>query len=258
MALMERFYLGTHAVSWLARVTSVRLFISAVRLRRQKAWPRAVGAWALDSGGFSELSLRGTWSVPARQYVAEVRRAVDEVGGLDFAAVQDWMCEPVILAKTGLSVAEHQERTIDSYLELSALAPEVPWLPVIQGWAVSDYWRHVDRYLERGVALSYVGVGSVCRRQATGGGERIMRTLAAGGLQIHAFGFKKLGIAACGDAIESADSMAWSFEARRERPLPGHTHKNCANCLDWALAWADDIVTTRTPPAAQLGLAGVA
>jgi hypothetical protein len=252
-----RFYLGTHAPGWLARVTSVRLFVSAVRLRLQKKWPRATTRWALDSGGFSELSLRGAWSISPRQYAAEVRRAMDEIGGLDFAAVQDWMCEPFVLAKTGLTVAEHQERTIDSYLELSALAPEVPWLPVVQGWSVGDYWRHVDRYQERGVVLSRVGVGSVCRRQASASGERIMRTLAAGGLRIHAFGFKKLGIASCGDVLESADSMAWSFEARRERPFPGHTHKNCANCLDYALAWAADMPSP-VSRAQQMAFAGVA
>jgi hypothetical protein len=57
--------------------------------------------------------------------------------------------------------------------------------------------------------------------------------------------------------IESADSMAWSFEARRERPFPGHTHKNCANCLDYALAWADELAA-QPAAARQLGLAGVA
>jgi len=257
---MKSFYLGTHNPAWLARVDSVPLFVSAVRLRKlQRTWPRAVGRWALDSGGFSELAVKGTWTVPAAQYVAEVRRAMAEIGGLDFAAVQDWMCEPFMLAKTGLSVAEHQERTIDSYLELSALAPEVPWLPVIQGWGVADYWRHVDRYQERGVALSYVGVGSVCRRQATSSAETIMRTLAADGLRIHAFGFKRRGIASCGDVIESADSMAWSFDARRAPPLPGHTHLNCANCLEYALLWADAMVAPIERAArAQLSLAGVA
>lgn len=257
---MRRFYLGTHAPGWLARVSSVRLFVSVVRLRLQQRWPRAAGAWALDSGGFSELSLRGEWSVSPKQYAAEVRRAMDEIGRLDFAAVQDWMCEPFILAKTGLSVEQHQERTIDSYLELSSLAPEVPWLPVIQGWSVFDYWRHVEQYQARGVQLSYVGVGSVCRRQGTNAGETIMRTLASDGLRIHAFGYKKRGIAGCGDAIESADSMAWSFEARRLPPLPGHTHKNCANCLEYALAWADELAApaTRAVAPEQLTLDGVA
>ena len=39
--------------------------------------------------------------------------------------------------------------------------------------------------------------------------------------------------------LASADSMAWSFDARRTDPLPGHTHKSCANCLEYALRWRE-------------------
>jgi hypothetical protein len=236
-----KFYLGTHQPHWLGKV-SVPLFVSVVRLRDMKAWPRAQGDWALDSGGFSELSLRGKWTVTPRQYAAEVCRAQSEIGRLDFAAIQDWMCEPFILAKTGLSIKQHQERTIDSYLELSALAPEVPWLPVIQGWAMADYWRHVDQYRKRGVELLYAGVGSVCRRQGTAEAETIMRTLTSDGTRVHAFGFKKRGLAQCASILASADSMAWSYDARRKPPLPGcTTHINCANCIKYALMWGREM-----------------
>jgi hypothetical protein len=34
--------------------------------------------------------------------------------------------------------------------------------------------------------------------------------------------------------------MAWSYSARRNPPLPGHTHLNCANCIDYALDWRRD------------------
>ena len=38
-----------------------------------------------------------------------------------------------------------------------------------------------------------------------------------------------------------ADSLAWSYHARREPPLPGcNTHKNCANCVRFALAWREE------------------
>ena len=39
------------------------------------------------------------------------------------------MCEPAILARTGLTVLEHHARTIRSYLELHDFAPDLPWLP---------------------------------------------------------------------------------------------------------------------------------
>jgi len=40
----------------------------------------------------------------------------------------------------------------------------------------------------------------------------------------------------------SADSMAWSLQARLLPPTPGHTHKSCANCLEFALDWRSDLL----------------
>ncbi len=53
-----------------------------------------------------------------------------------------------------------------------------------------------------------------------------------------------------GAYLESADSMAWSFSARRAPPLPGHSHKDCANCLEYALRWYEKLIA-RTPDALQ-------
>lgn len=236
-----RFYLGTHRPSWLLR-TDVPLFVSAVQLRGRRTFPRAKGRWALDSGGFSELHLHGRWTVDARTYATEVRRWAAEVGMPDFVAVQDWMCEPFMLRKTGKTIAEHQALTVRSYLELRELAPEIPWMPVVQGWGAPDYLDHVDMYSRASVdlrELAIVGVGSICRRQATAGAVRVIGALWAEGIKLHAFGVKGEGLRRFGDQISSADSMAWSFVARR-RPvlMDGCTgHKNCANCLRWALEW---------------------
>ena len=231
------FYLGTHMVNWL-RITKVPLFVSRRRLMRIKKLPKRVpGArWALDSGGFSELSINGTWSIGAPQYIAEVRRYL-EIGGMDWAAQQDWMCEPPVLEKTGYTVAEHQRRTVENYLELTTLAPDIHWMPVIQGWELPDYLLHLDMWRAAGVQGAHFGVGSVCRRQGTQFAEQLVRQLHSRGLQIHAFGVKITGLARYWDALSSADSMAWSFDARRSPPLYGHTHKNCANCLTYALQW---------------------
>lgn len=159
----------------------------------------------------------------------------------DFAAAQDWMCEPFMLERTGLPIAEHQRRTIESYLTLRDLAPEIPWLPVMQGWRVEDYRAHVEQYATAGVDLRaepIVGVGSVCRRQGTIEGGRIVRAVADLGIRVHAFGVKADGLRLFGDCLASADSMAWSFVARRRKVrLDGCTHKTCANCLRWALEW---------------------
>ena len=46
---------------------------------------------------------------------------------------------PLTFAGTHLSVAEHQARTVANYLTLRDLAPELPIIPVVQGWTVADY-----------------------------------------------------------------------------------------------------------------------
>ena len=235
-----RFWLGTHRPDWLEK-TDVPLFLSRRRLTGRKRLPRAQGPWALDSGGFTELSEAGRWSITPREYVQEARRYRDEIGRLTFCAPQDWMCEPAVRALTGLSVAAHQRRTTENYQELCALAPELPWIPVLQGWAPGDYLEHVEQYAKAGIPLAglpVVGIGSVCRRQHTGEVEHVIRRLAGAGIHLHGFGFKVQGLRNVGTFLASADSMAWSFEGRRmAKAVCGGTHKNCANCLHWALTW---------------------
>lgn len=254
-----RFYLGTHKAVWLSRV-SIPLFVSRRTLAGRKTFPKARAPWALDSGGFSELSSYGAWTVPPQQYVREVATFVREIGQLQWAAIQDWMCEPHIIQKTGLSIIEHQRRSVMSLLTLSGLAPELPWAPVLQGWTLDDYHRHVEMYAEHGVDLeSYqtVGVGSVCRRQASTQAAGIIRSLACHGLRLHAFGFKLTGLPAIHRHAVSADSMAWSFGARYEPPLPECVgkHKTCANCMTYALRWYERVQSLlKNPPPVQLGL----
>lgn len=246
-------YLGTHQPQWLGRL-DVPLFISRRRLAGRKTFPRALAPWALDSGGFTELTMHGRWTLPAVDYVAEVRQYRDAVGRMQWAAIQDWMCEPWMLTKTGLTVDEHQRRTVDSYVELLTLAPEVPWAPVLQGWAPEDYFRHLEMYAAQGfdlASLPIVGVGSVCRRQHTEEAEGFIRKLAGLGLRLHGFGFKVKGLERVADVLASSDSLAWSFAARRAPPLPGCvSHINCANCERYALRWLDHL-HARLPGAAR-------
>lgn len=236
-----RFWLGTHETSWLGRV-DVDLFISRRRLDRRKSYPRALGAWALDSGGFTELAIHGGWTLDARGYAATVRRYRDEIGGLAWVAPQDWMCEPAMLARTGLSVPEHQARTVDNFGELRAeLGPLV--IPVLQGWTLGDYLRCVGRYAAAGADVTaepLVGLGSVCRRQDTDEIAAIVCELTDIGVSCHGFGLKTAGLARVGPMLTSADSLAWSYGGRR-RGTCSHRSR-CANCLHWAMSWRADVL----------------
>lgn len=237
-----KFYLGTHETHWLG-LMGAPLFISHMRLAKRKTLPRALGPWALDSGAFTQLATHHMFTATPRQYVEAVARYANEIGSLDWAAPQDWMCEPFMLERTGLTVADHQRFTVENYLELRALGDCLPFIPVLQGWRRDDYLRHVDMYEAAGVdlaALSRVGLGSVCRRQGTGEADAIIRSLAP--LRLHGFGVKTTGLLRFGHRLASADSMAWSYNARRNPPLSGCTHQSCANCSAWATRWRQRIL----------------
>jgi hypothetical protein len=257
-----RFYVGTHHPSWLADpradfplCVSRRWLAPVARLRP------STESWILDSGGFSELSMFGRWTITPRQYVEEVARFEREVGLLEWASPMDWMCEwevihgggPKNYPGTHLSVQEHQRRTVENYLELVQLWPTVsnsspPFIPVIQGWTLGDYVRCADMYADAGVRLAdqrAVGVGSVCRRKNT---TRIGLILGwfADDFPVHAYGVTINGLIdnGTGHRIASADSLAWSQDARYSPPLPGHRarHQHCNNCLDYARAWRDSLL----------------
>ena len=233
----ERVLPGAHQPDWLWRA-GFPLFVSHRALTRRRNLPAGLCRWALDSGGFTELSLHGRWITPAEDYAAAVTRYAKRIGGLDFAAPQDWMCEPVMLARTGLPVAEHQHRTVENYLALRQLAPDLPFIPVVQGWRLPDYLACVDLYASAGVDLAArprVGLGSVCRRQSTAEIAVIVTALASLGLRLHGFGIKTSGLDQYGHLLASADSMAWSYAARRAPARPGrYRHRNCANCQTYA------------------------
>ena len=238
-----KFYLGSHVPSWLGWL-GVPLFVSHRRLGGMRRLPVAAASWALDSGGFSELSLHGWWQTSPAAYARAVVRYRDEIGSLAWVAPQDWMCEPPILAKTGRSVAFHQAATVASVLELRARVGSIV-IPVLQGWDLSDYVACAERYHDNGLDLAaepVVGLGSVCRRQGTSAIAAIVGELAGYGLALHGFGIKTKGLGAYARHLASADSMAWSYTARRQPPMPGCTHRSCANCPRWALAWRDRVL----------------
>jgi hypothetical protein len=49
------------------------------------------------------------------------------------------MTEQHVLARTGASPRTHHHRTVTSYLRLRDLAPDLPFIPVLQGRSVADY-----------------------------------------------------------------------------------------------------------------------
>lgn len=231
-----RFFTGLHQPSDAQHFDAA--FVSVNRLRKRKG-PFAVGDWIMDSGAFTEISTHGYYRSDVAEYAAQIRRWKGN-GNLLAAVSQDWMCEPWIIEKTGLSVAEHQRRTVERYDALVAEDTGVYILPVLQGFAPEDYVRHLELYGERLKPSAWVGVGSVCKRN--GDPRSVAAVLLAvkqarPDLQLHGFGLKTTALAhpLVRSLLHTADSMAWSFHARI----------NGRNGNDWkeAKRWASAITT---------------
>lgn len=213
-----RFFCGLHQPSDAKHFDAA--FISVNRLRKRKG-PFAVGDWIMDSGAFTEISTHGHYRHSVAEYAAEIRRWAWN-GRLLAAVAQDWMCEPWIVAKTGLSVAEHQRLTVERYDALLAEDTDgIYIMPVLQGYRPSEYAKHIEMYGARLRSGMWVGVGSVCKRNSNARTiEAVLEVIQAvrPDLRLHGFGLKSTALrsARVFDLLHSADSMAWSFHARRQ------------------------------------------
>lgn len=227
------FFVGLHQPSDAKNFP--RSFVSVNRLRKRRS-DFAVRDWIMDSGAFTEIFRHGRYRDGVDAYVAQIERW-RTVGNMLAAVTQDWMCEPFIVQKTGLSVREHQRLTVERFDAIRA-GTTAFIMPVLQGFEISDYLQHLDDYGDRLKFRHWVGVGSVCKRNADPAQiEAILLAIKIKrpDLRLHGFGLKTTALDWPGirDLLHSADSMAWSFAARR----------NGRNANDWreAEAFADRI-----------------
>lgn len=178
----------------------------------------------MDSGAFTEISTHGKYRHSVEEYVAEVNRWKTN-GEMLAAVAQDYMCEPFILQKTGMTVAEHQQLTVQRYDQLKVLT-DVYVLPVLQGYLPSEYVQHIALYGDRLAQGQWVGVGSICKRNADP--RAVVAVLEAihgvrPDLRLHGFGLKLTALAdpRVRAHLHTADSMSWSFAARKELKYRG-------------------------------------
>lgn len=267
------FCLGSHVPGWLRRPglfhPSTKFFYSFNTLVEVREFEESSYELDADSGGFTRLTKEGSWDRwPPEKFVSQARRIWHGLKRVQFFAIQDWMCEPYVIAGGGplkavgtkLSVAEHQERTVESLVTLRSMAPEIRWLPVLQGWTRDEYLRCWALYESRGFNLAQeplIAVGSMCRRK----GEELrmvpplVEELARQGLNLHLLGVESGTLRKCVGHARQSDSTAWSYGAMRNHIyLPECRHGtysykkmarrvdwgNCANCPTYARRWYEN------------------
>ena len=197
-----------------------RAFVSVNVIKKRKS-PFPVNEWIMDSGAFTTIAKHGGYPEPVIVYAEQIRKWKNN-GNLIAAVSQDYMCEDHMLAKTGMNVRQHQFLTIERYDQLLAEDTGVYIMPVLQGYTPQSYVDHVRMYGDRLKEGMYVGVGSVCKRNASPSAiAQVLSTIKKErpDLRLHGFGIKtsSLNWANVKDNLYSADSMAWSFAARMEK-----------------------------------------
>lgn len=214
-----RFFVGLHQPSDARHFESA--FVSVNRLWKRRS-DFEVGDWIMDSGAFTELDRHGDYR-PERSvanYANQIRRWA-KCGNLLAAVAQDYMCESFMISRTGLTVADHQRLTIERYDALLTEDVGVYILPVLQGYEPREYVSHIEQYGARLAPGAWVGVGSICKRNSSPAAiESVLMAIrgARPDLLLHGFGVKltALGEGYIRQSFHSADSMAWSFAARRD------------------------------------------
>ena len=212
-----RLFVGLHQPSDAKHFDACMVSIN--RLRNRKS-PFVVHDWIMDSGAFTTILQHGGYPFPPEEYAAHIEKWKN-CGHMLAAVAQDFMCEPQMLALTGGSVTDHQRWTIERYDGLSAMARKSHIMPVLQGYLPNDYIRHIRMYGDRLLQRAWVGVGSICKRNGDPSAIRAVLwsiKRERPDLRLHGFGLKQTALASplVRDLLYSADSMAWSYAARKQ------------------------------------------
>lgn len=267
-----RFYFTIHPGDMIAERlidgSSVMLVASAhwddtrqrFRIRRP---PSNVSSIAIDSGGFTAARRWGKYPWSFKQYVDFIRASSrDRI--LDFCACMDYACERDVNLGIMATNQERIDATIANDIALRALAPDLPWLSVLQGNTFEERAYDLERRRILGIPpTGYVGLGSVCGRPPVESRQVVKFYIdRLPGVQYHGFGFhsQALDDDEVANAVKSWDSYAWNWgkgAKGKDRPLelckqPGERYTEFTKRL--ALFYWQNTVMPRLNQIRQLSL----
>lgn len=202
----------------------------------------------IDSGGYSLMKHIGKHD-HADDYLDYVERS-----GAEYFALQDYPCEPDILEKYDRSVQTHQYMSLEAGCHTLVRAQErgidAKPVAVLQGWDLEDYYNCLRIYDRGGLMTDYVGIGSVCRRNAAADIREIIVAMrqCLPRQKLHAFGVKKdvLGYRDVRQALDSADSLAYDWSYTKDVPGP-RWHQVTHNYLEFKRSLGGAFNTEQAP-----------
>jgi hypothetical protein len=212
-----RFYFGAAAGSErkaLQMIDEPNVMISHAT-KHNKPW-FGIDNLFVDCGGYSLLKSDAEHP-PLDEYIRYLQRWQP-----DRYALRDYPCEPDLLDDLNETVESHQQKTLEDHIEMLERTDSLDGIsyPVIQGWSIEQYLDCIDLFRDHGIPLTSLGVGSVCRRNAAGEIQSVLREIRRElpDADLHGFGvkvsmFKMQGVS---ELLDSADSLAYSYAAWRE------------------------------------------
>jgi len=174
----------------------------------------------LDSGGFSFFLRSGDYEFYPLQYVRLAKKL-----NAKYVAVLDYPCEPQNIPKRAEYLKtniQRIERTIENAIKLMDLAPDLPWVFVLQGYNPQEYLYSIDRAKEQGLLTDVVGIGTLCARKSINEARQIITMIKKElprRVKLHGFGIDLRFIrdSAIFHALYSVDTGAWKgFMPMRE------------------------------------------
>ena len=204
------------------------------------SYPVANRPLVCDSGGFL-----------AHQRFGGFPYSVDQLADwasdwqADWCATPDYPCEPELAQG---EVQRRLELTVERAAEALQRRPDVPWRPVLQGWALPDYLRCWELYAKAGITPK--AVGTLCRRNKAKQIAQIMAGIQAErpGFRYHLFGVKLSALkeAPIRQTAASLDTAAWSMDGAHDKDAPGGRYISAATArahgyasrskFEWTLA----------------------
>jgi queuine/archaeosine tRNA-ribosyltransferase len=176
----------------------------------------------LDSGAQQFFSkFRDRYPYTPAQYLEFAINAVKA----DLVATLDLPLD--ILAPRGMPINEGIKRTVELGVETVALAEKLGVLervvPVLQGFDDPLQWlESLDLYKEHGIApqrFRLWGVGSICMMRSPKAVEEVLaavRRALGSGVGIHVFGISMNALRRVFGIIDSYDSSAWVYWAKKD------------------------------------------
>ena len=161
-----------------------------------------------DSGGYTFFSKWSYYPFSGQQYIEKA-----EAIGADYVSTLDYPCEPGIHSESNL---DRIDRTVRNAREETRIRTPFQWVPVIQGFSLSEYGYCIETYGSLLDRVNYVAIGSMCHRRKRSEISELVRYLKRelSNHHLHGFGVdrRSLTVESVYNSLYSADSQAWRFD----------------------------------------------